>query len=259
MKKGINLNCMRDRISIDEQLVLMKKNGFSTTFCMADSPDVDSIIEKTQSAGISFETLHAPLNMINDIWRTDERADIMLQKLLDAVETCGRHNIPFLVVHLSAGRPAPLMHDLGCRKYDILMEKADTHNVKIAYENSRCVANLAMALEKYDNAGFCWDIGHENCFTPGMYFMPYFKDKLVTVHLHDNLLELDRDLHMLPFDGRIDMDHIAKQLANANYRGAVMLEVFTNSDIYNDISPEEYYRKAGIAAEKLKKKIESYT
>lgn len=256
MKKGINLNCMRDRVTIEEQFVLMKANGFSTTFCMADADGVDAIIEKGQASGISFETLHAPLNMINDIWRTDERADMMLQKLLASVETCDRHGIPILVVHLSAGRPAPLMHDMGCHKYDVLMEKADKHNVKIAYENSRCVANLAMALEKYENAGFCWDIGHENCFTPGMMFMPYFNDKLITVHLHDNMLNLDEDLHMLPYDGKIDMEHIAKELAGAKYQGPVMLEVYTHADIYKEITPEEFYKKAGNAAEKLKKAIE---
>ena len=262
MSIGINMECFSG-ISLEERISLMKENGFLSTFCLSDAENVDFLIEKVQRAGIKFETLHAPLFKINDMWASGENGEKAFERMADGVRKCEKYGIPILVVHLSAGRPAPIINPDGIKRYDILMQYAKEYNVKIAYENSRCVANLAMALEKYEDAGFCWDIGHENCFTPGMKFMPYFADKLMTVHLHDNLLELDKDLHMLPFDGLIDMEHIARMLAAADYRGTVMLEVHNNADEYEnytyaDFSPAQFYKRAAEAARKLKKMREKY-
>ena len=61
MSIGINIHCYSKELPIHEQIKLMKENGFTTTFCMADAYDVDNIISTVQKEGIVFETLHAPL------------------------------------------------------------------------------------------------------------------------------------------------------------------------------------------------------
>ena len=33
-----------------------------------------------------------------------------------------------------------------------------------------CVGNVSYILERFEEAQFCWDIGHEYCFTSGMAF-----------------------------------------------------------------------------------------
>ncbi len=254
MSIGINLNCYSRELSISRQIELMKENGFETTFCMDDEQNVDEIIQEVQQSGIRFETLHATLANINDMWKEDSSGDEMLQKIIKGIERCNLYGIPVLVVHLSAGRPAPRINDIGNKRYDILMETARRYNVKIAYENSRCVGNLAAALERYEDAYFCWDIGHENCFTPGMRFLPYFADRVEAVHIHDNMCLLDEDIHIIPFDGKIDMEHIAKELAHSSYHNSIMLELDRRvSDIYAEYSPEEYYKRAATAARKFEK------
>ena len=50
---------------------------------------------------------------------------------------------------------------------------------------------------------------------------------------------------------------VAKFLADYNFAGTVMLEVFcSESDKYIGYSAEEYYRRAGQAARRLAKMVE---
>ena len=255
MSIGINLTCCGNEITLGETISLMKENGFTKTFCFANAENADEMIRVVTSEGIEFEFLHAQLRDINHMWNEDKAGDEMLENLCSNVDLCAKFNIPVLVVHMSAGRPAPEINDEGRMRYDKLMEYAREKNVVIAYENSRAVANLAYALEKYEDAGFCWDVGHEVCFTPGMDYMPYFGSKIAAVHIHDNLGNLDEDLHMIPFDGVIDMCKVAKELKKVNYKKAVMLELNKNNFGKYDISPGEFYKRASIAAKKLEKMI----
>ncbi len=259
MEIGINLNCYANEISISRQAELMQKNGFTKTFDMSDSPLVnDEAVEILKNAGISFATLHAPFSKINLIWQTGEDGDKMFESLIDGVRKCEKYNIPVLVVHLSSKLPPPLISDIGNERYKKLMEYAACKGVTIAYENQRVLSNLSYALEVFDDAGFCWDTGHEGCFTPNRQYMPLFGDRLKTVHIHDNMCEYDKDLHLLPFDGRIDFDRVAKQLVDANYNNVLMLEVFrSNNSLYDEITDEEYYRRAGDAARRLREMIEN--
>ena len=257
MSIGININCYSNELSIDRQIELMKENGFETTFCMADDKNIRSIIEQLQASGIKFETLHAPFSHINDMWKEDDCE--MLKELCDSIRLCAEYSIPVLVVHQSAGRPAPLINDYGNTRYDALMEEARKYGVKIAFENSRCVGNVAAALERYPDAYFCWDVGHEHCFTPGMMFLPYFKDRVGALHLQDNMCQLDRDIHVIPYDGLIDMESVAKRLAQSSYKNSIMLELGRHhSDMYTDLSPEEYYKRAAAAARRFERAVDSY-
>ena len=258
MEIGINLNCYSNEMPIELQAELMQKNGFTKTFDISDSPLVnDKTVKILKDSGITFATLHAPFSKINSMWQDGEAGDKMLESLVDGVERCSKHDIPVLVVHLSSKLPPPLISDVGNRRYQKLMETAKSKGVTIAYENQRVLSNLAYALEVFEDAGFCWDTGHEGCFTPNRQYMPLFGDRLKTVHIHDNMCEYDKDLHLLPFDGRIDFNRVAKQLVEENYKDVLMLEVFrSNNDFYNKYSAEEYYGRAGVAARRLADMIE---
>ena len=255
MSIGINIHCYSKELPIHEQIKLMRENGFTTTFCMADAYDVDNMIRAVQKEGIVFETLHAPLAGINKMWNEDKSGDEMLEKLLVSVQKCSQFGIPVLVVHLSAGRPAPRMNDIGNARYDRLMEHARKHGVKIAYENSRVMGNLGAVLERYEDAYFCWDVGHENCFTKGMHFLPYFADRVAAIHLHDNMGILDEDLHILPFDGTIDMRRVVSALSKSCYQGSFMLEIKKAGEKYSDLSPEQFYKRAADAARRFEEMV----
>lgn len=262
MQLGINLYCYGngDELSLERQAELMKENGFTKTF---DFPHTREVCVNNANLlskyGISYDTLHAPFSGINSIWKKGEDGDQMLSKLIGSVDKCTLVGAKTLIVHLSSGIPAPRINDVGFSRFDTLMEHAEKKNIKIAYENQRFVANIAAVMECYENAGFCWDVGHEGCFAFGKRYMPLFGDRLSALHLHDNHKVFNMDEHMLPFDAKIDYDYVAKTIAENKYTGTLMLEVVRhNSHYYDNVSPEEYYRRAGDAVKKLKMMIEEY-
>lgn len=205
--------------------------------------------------GIEYENLHAPFGHINDIWFDGYSGEIMLKELIECVDRCILVEANIAVVHMSSGENAPPVTDIGRKRFTKLIEYAKQKNVKLAFENQRKLSNLAWVLENFisaDNVGFCWDCGHEKCFTPGKELMSLFGDRLICTHIHDNFGIYNQDSHLLPFDGNIDFNKVLKDLKKVNFRGNLMLEIFTrNSNLYDNISADEYLSKAAEAAKRL--------
>lgn len=258
MKIGISWNCYGG-LTRDEQIALMKKNGFEATFMGSKVTELEDCVVPLRQAGIDVETLHAPYDKINDMWLEGEAGDLMLGRLIQCVENAHRYQVPTVIIHMSSGNTPPIISDIGNLRFRKLVEAARKNKVTLAFENQRKIANLAIMFEYYDDARFCWDIGHEACFTPGRKYMPLFGDKLVALHIHDNTCEENKDYHMLPFDGKIDFDNAAQFIAESGFEGTVMLEVGRwGSNFYDDMSAEEYYARAAAAAGRLRDKIREF-
>lgn len=260
MKIGVNFyreGCCSS-LPIEDIIALMKENGFEGSHVANENAYFPQVVEKMQKAGIAMESIHAPFDRINDIWLPGEAGDEMLRRLVRAFEDAARYDIPAVVLHMSSGYHPPIISDAGNERFRQLMETADRLGVIPAIENQRLLANISLMFERYENARFCWDTGHENCFTPGKEFMPLFGDKLATLHIHDNNCELNGDLHMLPYDGKIDFDKVARYIAKFGYEGTVMLEVSSKAELYSNYTPEQFYRRAGERANQLAAAIQSY-
>ena len=258
---GINLNCYSDpNLPVEEQVRLMQKYGFVATFCGSERTKLLDAYPYMQEAGIVFDNLHAPFDKINDIWSAGPEGDEMLDRLIKSVDTCVRVGAKALVVHLSAGDKAPHVNDYGVNRFAKLMEKAAAENILICYENQRKLSNLAMAFEEFpDQARFCWDCGHESCFTPGRHYMPLFAHKLGALHIHDNMGVYNGDNHMIPGDAKMDFDYVAEQIALSGYQGTLMLELIRNkTEYYNTWTPEQYYAHAAESVRALNAKIEAF-
>ena len=66
---------------------------------------------------------------------------------------------------------------------------------------------------------FCYDTGHDlGLAWDTEYFnryLPAYKDRLAALHIHDSIKGFD--MHMAPFDGAIDWEQVAKDLAATTY------------------------------------------
>ena len=207
-------------------------------------------------AGIEYETIHAPFSGINAIWLDNADGEAMLKRLTDCVDRCVQIGAPIAVVHLSAGNNPPPITDIGRSRFARLVEHASSKGVKIAFENQRKLANLAWAMETFsseDSAGFCWDCGHESCFTPGREYMPLFGSRLICTHVHDNMGVYNQDDHLLPFDGKIDYSCVAAHIRKSGYQGSLMLEIKINGNdkCYANLPVEEYLRRAAASVSRL--------
>lgn len=261
MEKGINVFCCGDvsENEIDAIIKRFLKNGISHTFCRSDHPTLtDDVIKKIKRSGIEFDTLHLPFKGINALYEKGEESEKMYKLIISGIERCAKHEIKIGVLHTSSGKNPPF-NDTGAERFDGIIERAKELGVKIAFENLRTLGNLALNLEKYPQAGFCWDTGHESCFTPGLKFMPLFGKRIETVHIHDNRGIFDKDDHMIPFDGKIDFESVAKELACFNYRGTLMLELVKSRHIaYSLLTDDEYVNRASFALIHLENLIKSY-
>ena len=123
-------------------------------------------------------------------------------------------------------------------------------NNRLLFENQRKLYSLACVLERYkDGVGYCYDSGHENCFTINVKFLDFWAEKVTCVHLHDNCGQKDKDEHLLPFDGTVDFNYVMKSLNRANFSASIMLEVFNEK--YPSMNKKEFFKLAYERAKKL--------
>ena len=123
--------------------------------------------------------------------------------------------------------------------------------------------NLKYFMERYEEVGFCWDNGHEYCRSKGIRYMDYFGKRLMALHIHDNRAELDTDDHLLPFDGNIDFEMVAKDIADSGYEGTLMLEIgklicVNGERVYENLTDEEYIKRAVDSVRRLADMVEKY-
>jgi len=227
---------------------------------MQDAAQHDEFANQLNKYGVSFENLHAPFGHINDIWHDGEPGEDMLKDLLACVDCCHRTAIPYMVVHLSSGNNAPPVTDIGRARFTQLVDHAIGKNVAIAFENQRKLANLAWAMETFQDeklVGFCWDCGHEGCFTPGREYMPLFGNRLIGTHIHDNYGVYNQDSHLVPFDGGLDFPRIARQIRESEFTGSLLLELIPEkTPAYMQMTPVEYLAHAAQAAKRLRDMVD---
>ena len=256
---GINMHAKKG-LSSEDFIKCARDLGFSTVFSLPKTPDV--MIKNASllaAAGMRYETLHAPFKGINTIWQAGETGDAMLRTLMDCVDMCVEVGAPIAVVHLSSGDTPPPPTDAGRGRFIRLVDYAQGKRVKIAFENQRKLHNIAWAFEEFqstDTVGFCWDCGHESCFTPGRRYMPLFGNRLICTHIHDNSGIYNADEHFLPFDGQIDYEYVARTIRDSGYTGSLMLEIKGNGARYADLSVEAFLEKAAASVKRLRSMID---
>ena len=107
---------------------------------------------------------------------------------------------------------------------DELEPTARERNVRIAAENGNFEA-IGKLLSEYDPEflGLCYDCGHGNMTPDGLDNLETYKDRLISVHLHDN--DGGGDLHNPLFSGTMDWRRLARIMAKSSYAKCVSMEV----------------------------------
>lgn len=241
----------------DEAYIKMiSELGFNATFTvMMEKERHARVAELLAKNGMEYETIHAPFGHINDMWLDCEGGEAMYRELTDCVDLCVLSGAPIIVVHLSSGQNPPPVTDIGRARFSELVDYADRKNIRIAFENQRKLSNIAWAMETFGeetSVGFCWDCGHEACFTPGTEYMQMFGKRLICTHIHDNFGVYNQDDHLIPFDGVMDYGQVAEHIRKSGFTGSLMLELAaSNSNVYDGMSAEAYLERAANAAKRL--------
>lgn len=246
-----------DGLTDDEYMQKIVDLGFTRTFYgVEEKKRQEELANLFAKYNVICETLHSPFDHINDIWLDTEGGERMLAELMQSVDHCIIANAPIVVIHMSSGNTPPPITDIGRARYEKLVDYAIKKNVKVAFENLRKTANFAWAMETFYNepmVGFCWDCGHEACYQNGREFMPWYGEKLICTHIHDNCGEPDADDHLLPFDGAVNFDRFAEHIRNSGYKGSFMLEVANLVHRYDGWTAEQFLEKGAEVIKKLVK------
>lgn len=265
-KLGMNFRAERPKDKTDEEILArLKEYGFDATHTGIANPfetpgRIDELAPKVRAAGLDYDFIHAPFKGINTIWQEGEDGEEILSRILATVDCCNRNEIPLVVVHLSSGENAPMIGDIGVERFDRLIRHAEAAGVQVAIENQRKIGNIAALMERYESephVGFCWDNGHEACFTPGREYMPLFGKRLICLHIHDNRCVYNEDVHYLPFDGLFDFEKGARQIRESGFKGTLMLEVAGRKrDLYAGLTEEAFLERAYMQANRLRVMID---
>lgn len=245
-------------IDITERFRLIKQAGFDGVLLWWGDENIDTDGAKERQPelalknGLFIENIHLPFNGINDLWLDNINGNEYEKLIISNIEDCANFQIPTVVMHLTKGNNPPPFSEIGLNRIRNIVDIAENLNVCVALENLRKPNYMDCILQEISSPklGFCYDSGHNNCFTPKRDFLKQYGDRLFALHLHDN--DGIDDLHMIPFDGNIEWNKIKNQIDTLCYNGAISLEVEQGKqDKYKNMSAEEFLRTAFILANKI--------
>ena len=240
-------------IPLDERLEIIKEHGFDGVMLGFSEEYKHIQFELADKFGLAVENVHSPFDRMNSLWEKRSDSTAIYNRTADCIRICAENNVSKIVVHPTDGLVPPQVTVFGMKNFDGLISTAANYGIKLLFENIQLPDFLDVLFGKFgvsESVGFCYDVGHENCFTKGDDRLMKHGSLLEALHIHDN--DGNSDSHMLPFDGNINYEPFAKKLKTLGYEGALSLEVFKDrSEKYAQISPAEFVEKAKQAAQKL--------
>ncbi len=250
-KFGINTDCVRALLTEVETVELAHKTGFEVIMTSSTSLEaVAPIKAKADELGMDFPYLHAPFHGINNMWTEGEAYREIYDGIIEAIDTAAACKVPAIILHVSSGWNAPNVNDLGLSRYDAIVDYASSKGVTVAFENLRMVGNLACLMDRYEknpSVKYCYDNGHEHCYTKTVSWIDIFTKNIIATHIHDNYgrafddKTTDGDMHLLPFDGTFDFHTMMQKLDRYGYAGPLLLEVFRGSrKDYMELTAEQF-------------------
>ena len=113
--------------------------------------------------------------------------------------------------------------------------------------------------------GYCWDSGHEMCYNHSEDFLGKYGQRMIMMHLNDNLgisrfdgmIQGRDDLHLLPFDGKIPWEQAIGRLKDLPKQSILNFELKKRAANvpgvldYEELSVEEYFSLAGQRARQI--------
>ncbi len=250
-------------MKVEEQIPLMRQAGFKGFFAIYEGTEpIELWAETVRRQGMVFETVHGPFRFANRMWEEGESGDSYLEYLKSTVDTCGKIHVGKYILHVTVGSQAPPVSSLGLERFASLCGYAKERGVSICFENLEPLPHLEAVMDHIQDPfhGFCWDIGHNACYSPHIDMAKKYGQRLKCLHIHDNRgitrpgdIDYRDDLHLLPFDGILDWEWFAGQLRACSYEGPITLEVSClHGNNYQAMTMPQYLAQAYQRGEKLR-------
>jgi sugar phosphate isomerase/epimerase len=198
------------------------------------SYEVDRIKAWLKEYGLELLDLHASDGIEKKYYslREYERlAGVALVK--NRINMAARLNSGVVILHVP-GEPSEetqkiLFRSQLRKSLDALQVHAGKQGVKIALENlnKSNFLHIQKLFSEYspEFLGFCYDSGHGNLYDKAFTDLEAVKDRLISIHLHDN--DGLSDQHKPLFSGTVDWMGLAAVMARSAYQRCVSMELMT--------------------------------
>ncbi|MBQ0084192.1 MAG: sugar phosphate isomerase/epimerase [Clostridiales bacterium] len=241
--------------SAEERISAMKAAGFEASFFKwSEHTDAYALTRIFDKNNIVVDSLHAPFDGINCIWRGEPKGDDYIVRLSKCIDDASALHIPHIVIHPVCGDSVPKSSLIGIQRFRKLIDYSLEKGVKICFENVEFSEMLGVVMHEFGNdVGFCYDTGHEATNDPGTRFLKLYGDRLTCTHIHDNYgisyavtPIYHGDCHMIPLDAAIDFKGVMRGIRETNYKGVLMLESGRHGILgtYKDYTLEEFLERA---------------
>lgn len=252
-------------IPTTEVVKLVARTGFEAISpAWKQGVDLTDVIDTARDCSLAIQSIHGPFHGAAALWSEDAAVSgPAIAELLEALEDCWKFRIPVMVMHTWIGfEYSQVPNETGLRNYGILVAKAKEYGVRIAFENTEGEEFLFALMDHFQNddtVGFCWDSGHEMCYSYGKDLLKLLGHRLIMTHLNDNLgvsrfdgkTYWTDDLHLLPYDGIGDWDVLVQRLQKSRKLEYLNFELNITSkpnrhenDVYAQMPLEQYFAEA---------------
>ncbi|MBQ9880438.1 MAG: sugar phosphate isomerase/epimerase [Clostridia bacterium] len=222
-----------------DEIAMIADAGFDSTFLMftGDDPIAD-LCRECRGRGLEVETVHLPWGSANELWACSDRTEAVMDDYRRRINVAADCGIPVAVMHVTIGNTAPDPTPRGVENFLEVCGFAENAGVKIAFENLEPLPHLGYLMPHVPSYhGFCWDVGHNSCYSPETPMFALYGDRLLCLHLHDNLgvtrpgePDYRDDRHYLPFGGVIDWNWFADRFFALGKNVTLMIEADPTAD-----------------------------
>ena len=209
---------------------------------------IRGITEFSNRIGISLVQAHSPMG---DPLEDDGS---FLSDTLRCVDACGAWGIKNLVVHSGYRRGLSPEQTFEQNKafFTPLLDRAERYGVNILVENfnKMCIENLywidnapdlLRMIDWVNHPLFhaVWDVGHANMQEmPQDEALRLLGNHVLALHIQDNMG--DKDAHLTPFLGTLNLDSVMNGLLDIGYNGYFTFEV---GGVFTPASKRRTYEK----------------
>jgi sugar phosphate isomerase/epimerase len=219
-------------------------------------PEIEHIAGVMNTLGLSLYDIHAPTGAEKNWFSTVEYQRLAgVEIIKNRVDMCATLGGSVIVTHVPEMIPENLRswHQLK-RSLDELEDFCRAKAVRIAVENRPHdqFNGIHELFSEHDPQfiGLCYDSGHGNIGGKGLQHLDSVKERLISVHLHDN--DGLADQHKPIFTGTVDWGELARLVSESQYKAFLTFETDMKS---SGMENEDLFLKGahsdGLALQKM--------
>lgn len=205
-----------------EKIAFIKEAGFDfVALGMSAFKDdnVEELVELCGKYGLEIDNIHLTGSKTTEIWFEGELGDKVCARYCREIKRAAKAGITKGVAHITWGHTDPgEVNEYGISRLTKMADCALENGFLLCLENSVYIDHLYATMEKLKDhpaVRFTYDSGHRNEFAHDYDLLGTFGHRLAVTHIDDN--DAKYDLHLMPFDGNIDWEKEARDLAKTEF------------------------------------------